>query len=205
MAFKTFVAATSLPAADLNTYLMKQSVIVCTSGTRPSSPTEGMTIYETDTDKLLIYTTATTLWQPPWNMAWGAVATVESSAVEQGSITSVADVTGVTVTFTAVANRRYRIMADGIWFQTTTPGVGSFTITNGAGTLLTLGGRSDEFIGAAATQSSFHVKAYTTLTSGSQTVKLRAAALSGTAMTIFNSTAKSTLVVEDAGPTAAPA
>src|ERR1044072_1879724 len=29
---------------------MNQSVIVCTSGTRPSSPGAGMTIYETDTD-----------------------------------------------------------------------------------------------------------------------------------------------------------
>lgn len=30
--------------------LMKQSVIQCTSGTRPSSPVEGMLIYETDTN-----------------------------------------------------------------------------------------------------------------------------------------------------------
>ena len=36
---------------------MKQSVIVCTSRTRPAPPTEGMVIYEADTDKILIYTT----------------------------------------------------------------------------------------------------------------------------------------------------
>lgn len=45
-----------LTSADLNAYLMKQSVIVCTSGTRPSSPPEGMTIYETDTDRYSCYT-----------------------------------------------------------------------------------------------------------------------------------------------------
>ena len=55
MAFKTFADGVALPAADLNTYLAKQAVIVCTAGTRPASPIEGMTIYETDTDGYLLY------------------------------------------------------------------------------------------------------------------------------------------------------
>ena len=41
---------------------MKQSVIVCTSGTRPAGPNEGMTIYETDTDRVQIYNGAA--WSP---------------------------------------------------------------------------------------------------------------------------------------------
>lgn len=55
MAFKTFVAGDVLTASEVNTYLAKQAVIVCTSGTRPSAPVEGMVIYETDTDKLSAY------------------------------------------------------------------------------------------------------------------------------------------------------
>lgn len=55
MAYKTFVAGEILTAADLMTYLMNQTVIVCTSGTRPSSPAAGRTIYETDTDRLMIH------------------------------------------------------------------------------------------------------------------------------------------------------
>jgi hypothetical protein len=55
MAFKTFADTNILTASDVNTYLMKQSLIVCTSSTRPATPNEGMTIYETDTDKVLIY------------------------------------------------------------------------------------------------------------------------------------------------------
>lgn len=55
MAFKTFVDGAVLTAADVNTYLMKQAVIVCTSGTRPASPVDGMVIYETDTDQMLVY------------------------------------------------------------------------------------------------------------------------------------------------------
>lgn len=61
MAFKTFVAGDVLTAADVNTYLAKQAVIVCTAATRPSSPVEGMVIYQTDNDALLVYTG--TLWQ----------------------------------------------------------------------------------------------------------------------------------------------
>jgi len=38
VAFKTFADGVALPAADINTYLAKQAVIVCTAGTRPASP-----------------------------------------------------------------------------------------------------------------------------------------------------------------------
>jgi hypothetical protein len=55
MGFKTFTAGSVLTAAEVNDYLMKQAVIVCTSGTRPGSPVDGMTIYETDTDRLLVW------------------------------------------------------------------------------------------------------------------------------------------------------
>lgn len=55
MAFKTFVAGAVLTAAEVNDYLMKQVVIVCTSGTRPGSPVDGMTIYETDTNLIRTY------------------------------------------------------------------------------------------------------------------------------------------------------
>ncbi|MEV7804982.1 hypothetical protein AB0O28_18735 [Microbispora sp. NPDC088329] len=44
-----------LTSADVNTYLMQQVIIRCTSTTRPSSPTEGWHIYETDTRRFLVY------------------------------------------------------------------------------------------------------------------------------------------------------
>lgn len=55
MAYMTFTAGSVLTAAQMMTYLMNQVIIKCTSGTRPSGPDEGMTIYETDTDKILTY------------------------------------------------------------------------------------------------------------------------------------------------------
>jgi hypothetical protein len=60
MAFKTFSPGV-LTSSDVNTFLMRQAVIVCTSSTRPASPNEGMTIYETDTDLFAFYTG--TAWQ----------------------------------------------------------------------------------------------------------------------------------------------
>jgi hypothetical protein len=55
MPYKTFTAGEILTASDVMTYLMNQVVVVCTSGTRPSSPTEGRVIFETDTNKLMAY------------------------------------------------------------------------------------------------------------------------------------------------------
>lgn len=53
---KTWGSLDVLTAADLNGYLMDQAVIKCTSATRPASPDEGMTVYETDTDRYSTYT-----------------------------------------------------------------------------------------------------------------------------------------------------
>jgi len=59
--FKTFTNGSILTDSDINDYLMKQSVIVCTSGTRPASPVDGMTVYETDTDRYSSYNGSTWL------------------------------------------------------------------------------------------------------------------------------------------------
>lgn len=68
MAFKVFTS-TTLPASDVNDYLMEQSLIQCTSGTRPSSPAEGWHIWETDTDKCYLYNGSA--WVEVWRTgAW---------------------------------------------------------------------------------------------------------------------------------------
>lgn len=43
--------------------LLQQSIVPCTSGTRPSSPPDGMTIYETDTQAHAYYNGTTTSWR----------------------------------------------------------------------------------------------------------------------------------------------
>jgi hypothetical protein len=71
MGFKVFTNGSVLPDTDLNDFLMKQTIIVCTSGTRPASPVTGMHVYETDTGKL-----------QKWNgSAWKPVASGRTSVV----------------------------------------------------------------------------------------------------------------------------
>lgn len=56
MGYKLWSTGELLTSPDVNAYLAKQSVITCTSAGRPTSPVEGMTIYETDTDRYAKYT-----------------------------------------------------------------------------------------------------------------------------------------------------
>jgi hypothetical protein len=62
MAYKVFTNGSPLPASDLNTYLMNQSVMVFADSTARSAaltaPTEGMTTWLEDTNKLEVYTGA---------------------------------------------------------------------------------------------------------------------------------------------------
>lgn len=64
MPFKVFVNGNILPDSDLNDYLMEQAVISCTSGTRPSSPNDGMLCWETDTERYTTYNASIGSWVP---------------------------------------------------------------------------------------------------------------------------------------------
>jgi hypothetical protein len=214
VAFKTFTAGAVLTASDVNTYLAKQAVVVCTSTTRPASPPEGMVIYETDTDKMLTYVSATTGWVPPWSNPWGVVTATSggtsgygyvrlTSSAQSGIGTTMTDITNATVTFTATANRLYRVSAQADMNHATTSEnaqvqvlLDGTAIATNAIAITTAGAYNDRF---AVITTTF------TTTSGSHTVKLQAATKSGT-MTIQNAAATPTiLLVEDAGPAGAPA
>lgn len=70
--------------------LLKQTIVPCTSGTRPSSPVEGQTIYETDTDLYQMYDGSA--WRPvlhtfanSYTPSWQAVTT--NPTLGNGTIT----------------------------------------------------------------------------------------------------------------------
>lgn len=213
MTLSTFTAGQVLTATALNN-VHKQCVITCTSTTRPSSPPEGMTIYETDTDRMLVYTSATTGWVPPWNKPWGVVTTSSggtsgygyvklTSSAQTGIGSSATDITNATVTFTAVANRLYRITAQADLIGTTLS-VGQLQViidgTASASALEPVTGSS-----GAWQDRSPSITYATTLTAGSHTVKLAASVQAGS-LTVNHATATpTTLIVEDAGPVGAPA
>lgn len=111
--FKTFTA-TVLTAADVNNYLMEQSVMSFVStGARDAqiaAPEDGMVAYIGSNDANEgLYSYNGTAWRkgPGWNAPWGWMA----SASQAAGVVTTSGTTEITVTstasFSSVANRRY--------------------------------------------------------------------------------------------------
>jgi hypothetical protein len=156
-----------------------------------------MTIYETDTDKMLVYTTATTGWVPPWNTAWGRVASASSSAATSSIGTSFADVNGLSVTWTAVANRYYRTTIQlPIYQQATSNGYASLTLTDGSNNQQIL----VQKLVASGASTSFTLTHLGTIAAGSATRKARISVDAGGGTIAYASNYPATILVEDLGP-----
>ena len=85
MGYKQWAFEEELTSPDVNGYLMKQVVITCTTGTRPSSPVEGMTIYETDTDRYAKYTGSTWEYWAGSRVTFSPTVTATTTAPNLGS------------------------------------------------------------------------------------------------------------------------
>jgi hypothetical protein len=174
-----------------------QSVIrpgVCTSATRPASPYDGQMIYETDTDKVLVYNG--TAWYANWNTAWGQVA-VATKTSDSTMNTGLADM-GLSVTWTAVSGRMYKTSFHSL-ARTTSAGniFVNGVIADGSNTVKQLMRN-----GATTTDMRFSVNGffYESGLSGSQTRKIRADCNTGTAVFEGGATYPMQLIVEDIGP-----
>ena len=117
--FKAFTAASLLTAADMNNYLMEQSVMFFeTTGARDSAitaPEAGMTAYINSGDSsegFYVYTGTTWNKGPSWNAPWGMLGKVTStsSSSTTGTHTTQQDGTvPLTVTLTTITNRNYLV------------------------------------------------------------------------------------------------
>jgi hypothetical protein len=150
-----------------------------------------------------------TLWwhgsayRPSWNMPWGQVGRTELSANTTG-ITTGTDLTGGTLTFTAVANRLYRVESWVYLVTSTAQSSALLSVLEGATNIILAGG--------AYTPVGTGVHIYgtrtTTFTAGSHTLKLRGSVLFG-AGSVGTSVAPADrpdfISVTDVGPSGAPA
>lgn len=210
--FKTFTAGSVLTASEVNSYLMKQAVIVCdATADYPASPVEGMTVYDKGADALKVYTTATTKFQPPWNLPWGIVTTTSggtsgyaySRSTSTQSVTTATDVTNATATFTVVANRLYKVTGMAAMTHSAGSTIGSLTIV--IDSVTSAGVNIPVNVAGANNDRHAVVTTITTLSAGSHTIKMQAATPSGT-LTLQGATAQPTVfMVEDIGPSGAPA
>jgi hypothetical protein len=103
------------------------------------------------------------------NLPFGYVASANSSKAQTG-ITTATDLTGLTVTFTAVANRRYMFIGSVNAYGTVGQWANIFLVVNGAGVR--------NFRSAFGQTNGFNTETYQhifTTTAGSCTVKLQMA------------------------------
>lgn len=129
------------------------------------------------------------------NFPRGVMAYVINTTTNPTVSTTQADVTGMTVTWTAVTNRLYRVTFEGM-IGVTTASSNQYYFTNGSNTQL-----DQTYQDCPASQ--FQVICYQYLflgVAGSTTIKLRAEASSGT-LTFYGTGSRSrSIVVEDLGP-----
>jgi hypothetical protein len=167
---------------------------VCDSTTRPTSPYEGQMIYETDTDKVLVWNGTT--WYPSWNLPWGSVAYLESST--SGTILN-AETTLLTLSFDSVANRRYRISYHEPSMFNSNTAVNTFHFRiNGTG--VTALHTTNVLIGANW-YVIMNMSAIATFATGTQTIYVRASEPAATGTSLQRAaSSKAYILVEDIGP-----
>ena len=135
----------------------------------------------------------------PWNTAWGHVASATKTANQTFATTSYVDATNLTVTFTALAGRRYKVQVHALAVQdTSTDFAADIILADGSNTQLARSIEGLSFTNDSGTMSITHVATAT----GSTTWKVRGRV--NTAAKAFvmscSSTSPALLLVEDIGP-----
>lgn len=167
---------------------------VCTSSTRPANPFEGQMIYETDTDKVLVWNGSA--WYANWNLPWGVVGYANKASNTNVSTTT-ADMSGLSVTWTAVSGRVYRTSFHGIGSVDTANGYITVSIANSSnGTIQLIRGTG----GSSAARFSVSGFVYETGLSGSTTRKARADVNTGNGLLDGATGYPQQIIVEDIGP-----
>ena len=200
-----------LTAANLIDYVQKQVVVVCDSSSDyPDSSTrrEGMPIWDKNLDKLLVYTTSTTGWVPPWNLPWGHVASTSVTSTQSLSAgsTAFADLSSLSVTFTPVQNRRYMVRFMGPFYSSVANDTIVVAVRDAANNVLAQGGGMS-FTDTAPIGIAVDYL-YTTSSTASTTLKMAARLATGGTGTVTMAGAAgraATIVVTDIGPSSAPA
>jgi len=125
----------------------------------------------------------------------GEVAYAEATGVQAAFGPAITDITNATVTFTAVAGRKYEIAAFAAIQQNTAAGIPQLNLTDGAGTLLAASPQSEL---AAGVGSMFILKRVVP-GAGSVTYKLRASSTAGTITMSQGATFPTVIRVHDVG------
>lgn len=182
-------------------WVYRGGTIVCTSTTRPVA-FKGLEIYETDTDRKLIYNGVR--WDPPWNQPWGFVGMAQRTTDygPMGGDQPEVTIPGMIINYTAVANRRLKIVFDGNTFAQAGTNVISFCRICVDVTSLSTGNSWSNISGYG---TSLHTEAIHTPIAGAHQYYLRAACIGfATCLLMGRPDTPMTLYIEDMGPAGAP-
>lgn len=132
----------------------------------------------------------------PWAVAWGEVA-YAGATTAQGSISAETDITGLSVTWDAVAGRKYEVVVRIPVFDVASAGTAAVLIKDGSGTLY---GQGNMTLGSGASTNFTVTSRYVASSSGSVTRKARAIATGGGGTITSTTNVPSFISVKDIGP-----
>ena len=130
----------------------------------------------------------------------GVMGAVYRTAGNVAVTTTQADITGMTVTFTAEASRTYKASWLVAGVKDTNNGFLGAFLTNGANTVLGSVYNTGLIVLGTAYANLSGVAFLTTLTAGSQTLKLRTIAENNAGTILASGTNPCVLIIEDCGP-----
>jgi hypothetical protein len=177
----------------------------------------GYHYYDTTTHEFLVNTSGG--YRKPWNMPWGFVTSASVTVNTASSSTTLVNVSGLSVNFTPVVGRRYKILVTGHKYGTVAgvaavpaagvAGVDSTTIrhsvTDGATTEFAIfdfvdGNPATNRFGTAFT--TIHYETFATSTTVTRAVAVSRRSGAGAANLFADASRPATISVEDVGPVA---
>lgn len=145
------------------------------------------------------------LWIKPWAVPWGVIRTASVTFATSTTSTAIVPITGMTVTFTPVVNRRYKITVTGMKYSMVAYDVIRHYVTDGQATPGGIavfdyveGNNGPNRYGTSFTSVSYETFASTS--SVSRGVGVARLSGSGTCYLFADALRPATITVEDIGP-----
>lgn len=201
------IADATITAAKLVSGI--QPVYLATSvGALPATPVDGMVAYvNSNNSSEGIYTYNGTAWRKGagWNSPWGYSATSSKTANQTVSSSTYVDVSGLSVSWSSVANRFYRVRAYVLCTNVNANTI-DFQICDSGATVQYQALTVSSIFSATGNYVILEVPlSVGVVITGTMTCKVRAKVDTGTSMTVNGSiSAPSYITVEDLGPSGAP-
>lgn len=166
------------------------------------SPQVGQICFQTDTGTFLVYEGAVVGWRRPWNMPWGKVARTVDNTTATFTDSSEHALSLAATTFTAVANRQYRIHTSGA-FRNLNAAVTGCTFRTKDGSTLIEDARIIA-MPATAEDEAVYWAVETDLTAGSHTINVTMQSSDAAGISCVASQYPFLVYIEDVGPAGNP-